>query len=55
MPENERADTSVLTTLFGHNLWANLNAMTGWKYMREMGEFHEFPRPADGAKHRSLR
>ena len=27
MPENERADTSVLTTLFGHNLWANLKLL----------------------------
>ena len=27
MPENERGDTSVLTTLFRHNAWANLKLL----------------------------
>jgi uncharacterized damage-inducible protein DinB len=27
MPEHERGDTSVLTTLFAHNLWANLKLL----------------------------
>jgi len=27
MPENERGDTSVLTTLFAHNAWANLKLL----------------------------
>jgi uncharacterized damage-inducible protein DinB len=27
MPENEPGDTSVLTTLFGHNTWANLKLL----------------------------
>jgi len=27
MPENELGDTSVLTTLFGHNAWANLKLL----------------------------
>jgi uncharacterized damage-inducible protein DinB len=27
MRENERGDTSVLTTLFGHNAWANLKLL----------------------------
>jgi len=24
-------------------------SMSGWKYLREMGELHEFPQPAEGA------
>lgn len=27
MPENEHGDTSVLTTLFAHNTWANLKLL----------------------------
>lgn len=27
MPDHERGDTSVLTTLFGHNAWANLKLL----------------------------
>jgi hypothetical protein len=27
MPENERGDISVLTTLFAHNTWANLKLL----------------------------
>src|SRR4029453_15176144 len=27
MPDNEHADTSVLTALFAHNVWANLKLL----------------------------
>jgi uncharacterized damage-inducible protein DinB len=38
-----RAQISTIVTQFG----LEPPSMSGWKYMREMGELHEYPEPGD--------
>src|SRR5215211_4295946 len=35
MPETERGDTSVLTTLFAHNAWANLKLLSFCEHLSD--------------------